>query len=378
MDKTLAFIFGTRPEAIKMAPLIKSVQAGHYSLRALVVITGQHREILDQVLTAFNIKADYDLNVMQPSQVLTDVTVKVLQELDKVLNTEPVDMVMVQGDTVTTFAGALAAFYHRIPVSHVEAGLRTKDKYSPFPEEINRRITTVLADYHFAPTLTAKRNLVKEGIAEERIFVTGNTIVDALLSVLNLPCEYDRSVLKDIDSRRRIVLVTVHRRESFGAPLVSVCKAIRSIVQTIADVEIVFPVHPNPVVRKTVYDQLDSIKRIHLVEPMGYIPFVHLMNKSYLILTDSGGIQEEAPYLNKPVLVLRNTTERTEAIEAGTAILVSTNEDTIIKVALKLLRDNSNYQKILIRAKPYGDGKASEKILKIISSILNKSGLHYS
>lgn len=364
-------VLGTRPEAIKLAPMIYELER-YPEIVSRVCVTAQHREMLDPFLDVFEIKPDYDLDIMQPNQNLFDVTTRALTGIKDVLETERPDIVLVQGDTTTAFAIALAAFYLKVPIGHVEAGLRTFDKYQPFPEEINRRLIGHLADLHFAPTLTAKANLLAEGIPEQRIYVTGNTVVDALLMILErttsevcLPPEVS-GLAKD----RRIILVTAHRRENFGERLANICHAIREIVAKASDVEVLYPVHMNPNVRNTVSSLLRGVERVHLIEPLNYVSFVHLMARSYLILTDSGGIQEEAPALKKPVLVLRECTERPEAIEAGAAKLVGTDPTRIVEETLHLLRDGDAYRRMASAPNPFGDGHAAERIVKILTEVL--------
>jgi UDP-N-acetylglucosamine 2-epimerase (non-hydrolysing) len=361
-------IFGTRPEAIKLAPVMEALRnEKNFSMKALA--TAQHREMLDQVLEIFKIKPDYDLNIMIENQNLSDVTSKCLNGVDEILKKERPDIVLIQGDTTTVFASALACYYNKIPVGHVEAGLRTSDKYSPFPEEVNRRIATVLADLHFAPTVWAKNNLVKEGISEESIHVTGNTVVDSLIKIASMPFSFDgdSALLKSfLEKYEKIVLVTAHRRESFGLPFKEMCFAMKDIVESFSGVGIVYPVHPNPNVRETVYGILKGDPKVFLVEPLNYLTFVHLMKLSYLILTDSGGIQEEAPSFKKPVLVMRDKTERPEGIEAGVAKLVGTRKEKIVEEVIKLIKYDADYKKMSTGINPFGDGKAAERIVKII------------
>lgn len=361
----ILIIFGTRPEAIKMAPVIKELRRFPTKFQPVVIITAQHREMLDQVLQLFQIVPDYDLNIMQNRQSLFDISSLTLQRLKPILEREKPTLVLVQGDTTTTFAAALASFYLKIPVGHVEAGLRTKDIYQPFPEEMNRRMTSILSSFHFAPTKDAKESLLKEGISEEKIYVTGNTVIDALLSVIKENYTFNHPVLSRIEfDSSKIILVTVHRRESWGTPLRDICKAIGEIVLVRDDIEVVFSVHRNPEVQQVVRSVLKDNCRVHLVEHLDYESFVQLMNKSYLILTDSGGIQEEAPSLGKPVLVLRDVTERTEGIEAGTAKLVGRESRSIVEETLKLLCDSASYDKMARAVNPYGDGQAAKKILQ--------------
>ncbi len=356
-------VFGTRPEAIKMAPVIAGLRAQASRVRTRVAVTAQHREMLDQVLSLYGIVPDHDLDIMRPRQTLTQVTTRALERVGALLDERPPDLVLVQGDTTTTFAASLAAFYRRVPVGHVEAGLRTYDKFHPFPEEINRRLTSHIADWHYAPTKRARAALLAEGVEPERILVTGNTVIDAVLAVARKPLA--RSPLPDLGSRR-LILVTAHRRENFGAPLESICAALRDLVDRYPDVEVIYPVHPNPQVRGPVRRLLGGRERIRLVPPMDYQPFVALMARSTLILTDSGGIQEEAPSLGKPVLVLRQVTERPEAAEAGTVEVVGTDRRRIVAAARRLLDDPRVYRRMARRVNPYGDGKAAARIVRHI------------
>ncbi len=370
-------VFGTRPEAIKMAPVIKQFELNKDKFDTIVCVTAQHREMLDQVLNLFDIKPQYDLGLMTNNQSLHDLTSKVLLGITEVIEQEKPDLVLVQGDTTTTFVSALAAYYLKIPVAHIEAGLRTQNKYSPFPEEINRRITSHIADFHFAPTSEAKKNLLNEGIPESSIFVTGNTVIDALKWVVNKQkgeskkwnnyflSKYNISFSTTI----RTVLVTGHRRESFGQGFKNICIAIKQLAENDSNIQIIYPVHLNPNVQKPVYSILNNIRNVYLIQPLDYEPFVFLMNKSYLILTDSGGIQEEAPSLGKPVLVMRDTTERPEGIKAGTAKLVGTDSKTIVSETEKLLYDKVEYEKMARAINPYGDGNSARKILKFIKVI---------
>ncbi|RKO65627.1 non-hydrolyzing UDP-N-acetylglucosamine 2-epimerase [Desulfofundulus salinus] len=360
-------VFGTRPEAIKMAPLIKELQRHSNRVLCRVAVTAQHREMLDQVLHLFRITPDHDLDIMRPGQSLFDITRRALDGLEQVIAQERPDLVLVHGDTTTTFVAALASFYFQIPVGHVEAGLRTGDKYSPFPEEINRHLTAVVADLHFAPTATARDNLLREGVAPEKIFVTGNTVIDALLATVDPDYRFSNAGLAGIDyRRRRVLLVTTHRRENLGEPMREIYLALRDIVALYPDVEIVFPVHMNPAVRGVVQEVLGELPRVHLIEPLSYQPFVNLMNRCYLVLTDSGGLQEEAPALGKPVLVLRNTTERPEAIRAGTVRLVGTTREAVYNETRRLLEDAAHYRQMAEAVNPYGDGRASRRISQAI------------
>jgi len=359
-------VFGTRPEAIKMAPLVKLLEKDK-DVDCRVAVTAQHREMLDQVLRLFAISPAYDLDIMQPGQTLFQITVRVLKGLESVYQEEKPGLVLVHGDTTTTFVAALAAFYLQIPVGHVEAGLRTGNKYSPFPEEMNRHLAGVLADMHFAPTPRARENLELENVPPENIFVTGNTVIDALLATVDPKYQFDDPVLKGLDfNRNRVLLVTTHRRENLGGRMREIYLALRDIIEQAPDVEIVFPVHKNPAVRRPVQEVLGGLERVHLIEPLDYRPFVNLMQKCYLVLTDSGGMQEEAPSLGKPVLVLRDTTERPEAVEAGTVKLVGASRERVRDEALRLLRDAEYYRSMAEAVNPYGDGKAGRRILEYI------------
>ncbi len=364
-------IFGTRPEAIKMAPVIRELRK-HPEIETRVCITAQHREMLDQVMQLFRLTADYDLNIMAQGQTLYDITGRVLRGLQEVFAKERPDCVLVHGDTTTTFTAALAAFYAQIPVGHVEAGLRTGNLLSPFPEEANRQLTGVLANYHFAPTATARDNLLRENKKEENIFVTGNTVIDALFATVKKDYAFADKEIEQIEEHKRVILVTTHRRENLGAPMHHVYRALRRLVDDIPDTEIVFPVHRNPLVREAVSEELEGHPRIHLVEPMEYEPFTNLMARSAIVLTDSGGIQEEAPSLGKPVLVLRDTTERPEAVEAGTVALVGTDEARIYETAHRLLTDEAAYRQMAEAVNPYGDGHAAERI---VAWLLHRAGL---
>jgi UDP-N-acetylglucosamine 2-epimerase (non-hydrolysing) len=369
-------VFGTRPEAIKMAPVVLELAKYPQYIEPVVTVTAQHREMLDQVLNLFGIAPDYDLDIMSQGQTLFDITCRAIQGLNEVLGQEKPDIVLVHGDTTTTFAGALAAYYHQIAVGHVEAGLRTHNKFSPFPEEMNRKLTGSLADLHFAPTASAGKNLLAEGIKPEEIFITGNTVIDALLATVNEQYVFDEAVLKDIDYRgKRMILVTTHRRENLGEPMRHVYQALRDIVEEFPDVEIVFPVHRNPLVREVVNSVLGGVERVHLTDPLEYQPFANLLARSHFVLTDSGGIQEEAPALGKPVLVLRDTTERPEAIAAGTVKLIGTDKEVVFTETRRLLSDDSEYRRMAAASNPYGDGKGAARIVK---SILWKYGYDHS
>lgn len=360
-------VFGTRPEAIKMAPVVLELKKYPDLITPIVAVTAQHRDMLDQVLNLFNIKPDYDLNIMAQGQTLFDITTKAMNGLNEVLSKEKPDIVLVHGDTTTTFAGALAAYYHETAVGHVEAGLRTYNKYSPFPEEMNRKLTGAIADLHFAPTDTASGNLKAEGTKEDKIFVTGNTVIDALHKTVTDDFKFDDEKLVNIDyENKRIILVTTHRRENLGEPMRHVYKALKDIVNEFDDVEIVFPVHKNPKVREVVNEELGNIKAVHLIDPLDYEPFANLMHRAFLVLTDSGGIQEEAPSLGKPVLVLRDTTERPEAVKAGTVKLIGTERQKVYEETKYLLTDHDEYQRMANTCNPYGDGKASKRIIEAI------------
>lgn len=358
-------IFGTRPEAIKMAPLIKELKS-RKEIECIVCVTAQHRQMLDQVLNVFNIIPDYDLDIMKPGQTLSDITSRVLKGLEEIINKEKPNIVLVHGDTTTTFAGALAAYYSQIDIGHVEAGLRTWNKYSPYPEEMNRQMVGVLADMHFAPTEKAKQNLLKEGKKPENIYVTGNTAIDALHTTVNQ--NYNHELFNWIGNDK-LILVTAHRRENLGEPMRGMFKAIKRIVNEFSDVKVVYPVHLNPKVKEIADEILGNDERIKLISPLEVIDFHNFINKSYIILTDSGGIQEEAPSLGKPVLVLRDTTERPEGIEAGTLKLAGTEEETIYELTKELLTNPAEYKRMSNAVNPYGDGKAS---IRIADAIIKK------
>lgn len=372
--KTLC-VFGTRPEAIKMAPLALALAADP-RFDAKVCVTGQHREMLDQVLGLFEIEPHFDLNIMKPGQDLTDVTAGILQGMKRVFASFRPDLVLVHGDTATTFAATLAAYYHQIPVAHVEAGLRTGDLYSPWPEEANRKLTSVIADLHFAPTDTSRSNLLGEGIDDSKIVITGNTVIDALLEIIDrLKSNNDLrdSAAKPVsflDKARRLVLVTGHRRESFGDGFERICQSLKIIATQYPDIDIVYPVHLNPNVREPVNRLLNGIQNVYLIEPLDYLPFVYLMSRSHIILTDSGGVQEEAPSLGKPVLVMRDTTERPEAVTAGTVKLVGTEVSQIVNGLRSLLDDEAAYQEMSFAHNPYGDGSASKYIIDALVNFM--------
>lgn len=362
--KKIMLVFGTRPEAIKMAPLVKAFQADKEHFETVVCVTGQHREMLHQVLDIFHITPQYDLDIMQKGQDLYDVTSRVLLGMRPILQKEQPDVVLVHGDTTTSMASALAAFYQQIPVGHVEAGLRTHDIYSPWPEEVNRQMTSRIATYHFAPTALSKENLLKEGVDENHIYVTGNTVIDALhLMVQKMKLE------EQVRQDKRMVLITGHRRENLGEGFLHICQAIKMLAQKYSDVEFIYPVHPNPQVRKVISEVFPSAKiaeNLKFIEPLDYVDFVFMMAKSTLVLTDSGGIQEEAPGLGKPVLVMRDTTERPEAVDAGTVRLVGTDKGKIINEVSRLLDDNEWYRQMSHAVNPYGDGHACLRILDVL------------
>ncbi len=370
--KKIAVIFGTRPDTIKMAPIIKSLLEKPQYFNVLTIATAQHRQMLDQVLSVFNIKPDYDLNIMQPRQTLASLTARTILGLDEILENEKPDMVLVQGDTTTTFVGSLAAFYRQIPVGHVEAGLRTNDPKNPFPEEINRRLTSCMTDLHFAPTETARKALLKEGYAQDQIFVTGNTVVDALkYSVRNNYRFAIEELNKIVNEQKKIVLITMHRRENWGAPMQGAAHAVKRLAERYPGHQFIFPVHLNPVVRDIVYPILQNSINVSLIEPLDYLDFVNIMAKSYLILTDSGGVQEEGPAFGIPILVLRSVTERPEAVEYGTVKLVGLDEEKIYSTAVELFENAVEYKKMANSVNPYGDGNAAVRHVKIISNYFN-------
>ena len=358
-------VFGTRPEAIKMAPLVHELER-HDEIQSIVCVTAQHRQMLDQVLDIFKIKPDYDLNIMKQRQTLTTITTGALEGLDNVIKEAKPDIVLVHGDTTTSFVGALAAFYNQVPVGHVEAGLRTFDKYSPFPEEMNRNLTGRIAEMHFAPTKSNKQNLLRENIPEEDIFITGNTVIDAMKTTVRDDFKFGEGLEKADFSGKHVILVTAHRRENLGQPLRNICNALKRIANDFPDVQIVYPVHLNPAVREVANEILGNNPSVLLIDPVDVNELHNAMHRSYMIMTDSGGLQEEAPSLGKPVLVLRNETERPEAIEAGTVKLAGIDEDVIYNLAHTLLTDKEEYNKMANAVNPYGDGKASERIVDAI------------
>ena len=365
-------VFGTRPEAIKMAPVVLELQKHPQEIQSIVAVTAQHREMLDQVLQLFCIRPDYDLNIMSPCQTLFDITSRALLGLKAAMAEAKPDIVLVHGDTTTTFVGALAAFYHQIPVAHVEAGLRTGNKYSPYPEEMNRKLTGVLTELHFPPTLTSRQNLLAEGVADKNIFVTGNTVIDALLSTVRSDYAFPPQLAALDQTPGRLILVTTHRRENLGEPMRQVYQALRAIVEEFPDVRAIFPVHRNPQVQQVVRQELGDTPRVHLIDPLDYQPFANLMNQAHIILTDSGGIQEEAPSLGKPVLVLRDTTERPEAIDAGTVKLIGTSRERVYQELKLLLTDAGEYARMAEATNPYGDGRAAARI---VECLLHRFGL---
>lgn len=359
-------VFGTRPEAIKMAPLVKELMKNEH-IESIVCVTAQHREMLDQVLEIFDLKPDYDLNIMRQRQTLAGITTRALEGLSDVMAEAKPELVLVHGDTTTTFAGALAAYYNQIKVGHVEAGLRTYDKYQPFPEEMNRKLTGALTDIHLSPTKLAKEHLLLENVPEKDIYITGNTVIDALKTTIEENYKFTVDELNNIDFKnKKVIAMTAHRRENLGEPLKNICKAVKRIVEKYEDVEVVYAVHKNPAVRDVVFDILGNNNRIHLLDPLDLKDMHNLMSRSYLVLTDSGGLQEEVPSMGKPVLVLRNVTERPEGIEAGTLKLAGVNEDTIFDMTETLLTNEEEYKKMAQAKNPFGDGHASERIVEII------------
>lgn len=366
--KKILFIFGTRPEAIKLAPLIKEFKKNPKKFKVYVAVTSQHKEMLEQVLVFFKIKYDFNLNIMKSNQTLFNITTDGLLGLEKIIDKIKPKIIIVQGDTTTAFIGALAGYYYKIKVAHIEAGLRTADKYSPFPEEINRRLISQLSDYHFTPTINATDNLHKEGF-KKSVYNVGNTVIDALQLGLKIIKDSNinyENYFEKINFNKKIILVTGHRRENFGEPIKNICDAIIEIAKLFPEIEIIYPVHPNPNVKNIVEKKLNKIKNIHLLPPLEYPKLIWLMEKSYFIITDSGGIQEEAPFLNKPILITREKTERPEGVKAGTAILVGHNHSKIVKNSIKLLKDNNLYLKMSKSICPYGDGTSCKKITEIL------------
>ncbi|NFA42785.1 UDP-N-acetylglucosamine 2-epimerase (non-hydrolyzing) [Clostridium botulinum] len=361
-------VFGTRPEAIKMAPLIKALESDD-RFESIVCVTAQHREMLDSVLKIFNIKPQYDLNIMSHGQTIIDISNKVLAGVDKAIKNSTPDIVLVHGDTSTTLNGALAAFYNKVPIGHVEAGLRSYDMYSPFPEEVNRKLTSTIATLHFAPTEINIKNLLLEGVKKDKIYITGNTVIDALLSVVNKNHIFEEKILNNIDfDNKKVILLTTHRRENWGKPMENIFESIIELIKENNEVEVIFPMHKNPSIRELAYKYFDKYReRVHLIEPLEYVEFTNLMARVYLIMTDSGGIQEEAPSLGKPVIVLRTETERPEAVEAGTVKLSGIKKEKIVDIVNKLIKDEKAYKNMSHATNPYGDGTACNRIVEIIA-----------
>ncbi|MCE1188106.1 MAG: UDP-N-acetylglucosamine 2-epimerase (non-hydrolyzing) [Ignavibacteria bacterium] len=365
--KKIAIIYGTRPDTIKLAPVIKEFQKYPKEFQVISIATAQHRQMLDQVLEVFDLKPDYDLNIMKPKQSLATITKRTIEALDKILVKEQPDMVIVQGDTTTTFVGSLAAFYRRIPVAHVEAGLRTNDKANPFPEEINRRLTGCMTDLHLAPTATSKKALVKENIPASSIFITGNTVIDALNIAVKKKHQFARTELVDIlKQKKKFVLLTMHRRENWGEPMRAACNAVARLARENPKINFVFPVHLNPIVREVVFSTLHGLSNVFLIEPLDYADFVNFLSRAHLIITDSGGVQEEGPHFGIPILVLRKVTERPEAVTYGTVKLTGMDEQKIYKTATQLLHDKDAYNKMATATNPYGDGKSSKRTVQLV------------
>lgn len=364
-------IFGTRPEAVKMAPIIKALKNEEEYFDTKICVTAQHREMLDQVLNIFDIKPDYDLNIFKNGQTLTEITCKALMGLEGVIEDFKPDLILVQGDTTTVFSGALAAFYHQVKIGHVEAGLRSYNLYSPYPEEANRKLTGIVTDFHFAPTTKSKENLLKEGYPEEKIYITGNTSIDALKWVIDEKYKFKDDILNNIDfENNKVILLTAHRRENIGEPMINIFSALKEVLEQNSDAEVIYPMHLNPKVREIAREVFKDTKGVYLIEPLDYLPFTNLMSKCYMVVTDSGGVQEEAPSLGKPVLVVRRETERPEGIEAGTAKLVGTDKCAIFNEVNTLLNNNIEYKNMANAVNPYGDGKAAEHIVKAIKDAL--------
>jgi UDP-N-acetylglucosamine 2-epimerase (non-hydrolysing) len=373
--KKIAVVFGTRPDTIKLAPIILELKKFRRHFHTITIATAQHRQMLDQVLEVFRISPDYDLNIMQERQTLATITKNTIESLDNVLEAEKPDLVLVQGDTTTTFVGSLAAFYRHVPVGHVEAGLRTHNKAQPFPEEINRRLTSSIADLHFAPTATARNALLKEGVSPRSIYVTGNTVIDALRISVRAKYRFSRRIVNDLAGRRtRKILITMHRRENLGDPMRHAASAVKRLANLFPESDIIFPVHLNPAVRNIVNPVLAGIANVHLIEPLDYLDFVNLMARSYLIISDSGGVQEEGPSLGKPVLVLREVTERPEAVAFGTVKLVGLDEEKIVRTASKLMTQQGAYRKMASATNPYGDGKSARRTVSFIRKYFGLSG----
>ncbi len=360
-------IFGTRPEAVKMAPIVKALKSDKENFESKICVTAQHRDMLDQVLRIFDIEPDYDLNIFQSGQTLTGITCRALTGLETVIEQFKPDLILVQGDTTTVFSGALAAFYHQVKIGHVEAGLRSGNLYSPFPEEANRKLTGVLTDFHFAPTETSRANLLKEGYENSKIYITGNTSIDALKWVIDADFRFKEEILNNIDfNNKKVVLLTSHRRENIGEPMENIFSAVKDTVVENSDVEVIYPMHLNPKVREIANRILGNMERVHLIEPLDYLPFTNLMAKCYAVVTDSGGVQEEAPSLGKPVLVVRKETERPEGIEAGTAKLAGVDKQNIYTELNNLINNKQEYKKMANAVNPYGDGKAAQYIVDAI------------
>ena len=360
-------IFGTRPEAVKMAPIVKALKKNEENFISKICVTAQHRDMLDQVLRIFDIEPDYDLNIFESGQTLTQITCRALTGLEGVIEDFKPDLILVQGDTTTVFSGALAAFYHQVKIGHVEAGLRSGNIYSPYPEEANRMMTGVVTNFHFAPTETSKNNLLREGYDENKIFITGNTSIDALSWVIDKNFKFEDKIINNIDfENKKVILLTAHRRENIGEPMENIFNVLKEIVEKNKGVEVIYPMHLNPKVREIANKIFEGMDSVHLIEPLDYLPFTNLMNKCYLVVTDSGGVQEEAPSLGKPVLVVRRETERPEGIEAGTAKLVGTDKLTIYEELDLLINNEEEYKKMANAVNPYGDGKAAEHIIEAI------------
>lgn len=359
-------VCGTRPDTIKMAPIINELKKYPEKCELIEVVTGQHKEMLEQVIKVFDLKPMYNLNIMAQKQTLTSITTKILTGLEELIIKHQPNLIIAQGDTSTTFAASLAAFYHKIPFAHIEAGLRTNDKYDPFPEEMNRRMTGLLAELHFAPTEMSRDNLLKEHVNPEDIFITGNTVIDALLYIAGQDYKFEDEKLNELIKTKKIILLTTHRRENWGEPMKNICQAVKRIVKDFPEYAVVFPVHKNPIVREVVFPEFEGVENVYLTEPFDYVPFVHIQKASHLILTDSGGVQEEAPSLGVPVIVLRKTTERPEGVKAGNSRLIGTDSDKIYNTVKELTLDKSAYDKMSQTANPYGTGKSAEQTVNII------------
>ncbi|MBQ0106218.1 MAG: UDP-N-acetylglucosamine 2-epimerase (non-hydrolyzing) [Armatimonadetes bacterium] len=359
-------VCGTRPDTIKMAPIINELKKYPEKVELIEVVTGQHKEMLEQVLKAFSLQPKYNLNIMAQKQTLSSITVKILNGLEELIALHQPNLIIAQGDTSTTFAASLSAFYHKIPFAHIEAGLRTNNKYDPYPEEMNRRITGLLAELHFAPTEMSRNNLLRENVDPKNIFVTGNTVIDALLYIAGQDYRFADEKLNELIKSKKIILLTTHRRENWGEPMKNICTAVKRIVKDFPEYAVVFPVHKNPIVREVVYPEFDGVENVYLTEPFDYVPFVHMQKVSHLILTDSGGVQEEAPSLGVPVIVLRKTTERPEGVKAGNSRLIGTDPDKIYETVKELTENREAYEKMSKTANPYGTGNSAEQTVKII------------